>query len=130
MAGATATAERMAAQPRGLELRRLLSDPLGRLGLILVVIVVVGAVGADQIATHDPFKMAIRERLQAPSLAHFLGTDNLGRDTFSRVLYGGRLPPWGSFIAGAPSPAFGPVLGLLPGCAPPRRLHLPLRVFG
>ncbi|MBI1778038.1 MAG: ABC transporter permease [Proteobacteria bacterium] len=117
-------------QPRRwLALRRLLADPLGRLGLILVVVVVAGAVGADLIATHDPFRMAIRDRLQAPSLGHLLGTDNLGRDVFSRVLYGGRIALWVSSIAVSSSLAIGLVLGMLAGYGPRWLDNILLLVF-
>ena len=98
--------------------KRLLSDPLGRLGLILVIVVVVGAIGADQLATHDPFKMVMRDRLQAPSLQHWLGTDNLGRDVFSRVLYGGRVALWVSLVAVYSSLFIGSILGMLAGYGP------------
>src|SRR5256885_3480586 len=113
-----AVAEPATGPRRWVALKRFLSDPLGRLGLILVVIVVVGAIGADQFATHDPFKLAIRDRLLAPSFQHFLGTDNLGRDVFSRVLYGGRVALWVSMIAVYASLTIGLALGMLAGYGP------------
>jgi peptide/nickel transport system permease protein len=119
MTAAAAAADEPGLRPRRwVALKRLLGDPLGRLGLILVLIVVVGAIGADQLASHDPFKMMMRERLQGPSFAHLLGTDNLGRDVFSRVLYGGRVALWVSLIAVYSSLAIGLTLGMLAGYGP------------
>ncbi|WP_309570307.1 ABC transporter permease [Deinococcus sp.] len=79
------------AQPRarGL-LARLLCDPLGRLGLIMTVLILLMAVFAGTLAPVDPFKQDILGRLGGPSARHLLGTDQFGRDTLSRILYGYR----------------------------------------
>jgi peptide/nickel transport system permease protein len=60
-------------------------------GLAIVLGLVVVAVIAPLIAPYDPVEMNLGNRLQAPSGAHWMGTDELGRDIFSRVLYGTRL---------------------------------------
>ena len=70
--------------------KRLLSDPMGLIGLIVVIALVVAVVGADVFATHDPLKLDVRAKFAEPSGEHWLGTDELGRDVFTRVLYGGR----------------------------------------
>jgi peptide/nickel transport system permease protein len=67
-------------------LRRLLQDPLGALGLVLVALIVVMALGADILSPYGPNVTNVKERLQPPSELHWLGTDQLGRDIFSRVL--------------------------------------------
>ena len=72
-------------------LGRALRDPLGALGATLVVLFVLSAALSPWIAPYDPSALDVPARLQGPSLAHPLGTDNLGRDVFSRVLYGGRI---------------------------------------
>ena len=69
-------------------IKRISSDPLGLLGLCLVTLMVVSALGASIFAPYDPVQLNIMERLQGPSAKHLLGTDQLGRDLFSRVLYG------------------------------------------
>ncbi len=97
---------------------RLLSDPLGTLGLVIVVLLVVSALGADFLATHDPFQMAPRQRLQDPSAAHWLGTDQLGRDVYSRVIHGGRIALWVSLVAVSLSLLGGLVLGMIAGYGP------------
>ena len=66
-------------------------NPLGALGLFLIAGVVLMAVFAPQIATHSPTQFNSAERLQSPSSEHLFGTDALGRDIFSRVMYGSRI---------------------------------------
>lgn len=69
---------------------RLTRSPLTVIGLMMVVLVLVAVVFAPFFATHDPNTVDLRARLGAPSLMHFFGTDEVGRDIFSRVLFGGR----------------------------------------
>ena len=57
----------------------------------MVIIWIVLAAFAPLIATHEPLAQAVVDRLQAPNSTYFWGTDELGRDIFSRVLYGGRI---------------------------------------
>ena len=99
-------------------LRRLASDPLGLLGLVLVLSVVFCAVFGPWMAPYSPFKLQIAERFHGPSLAHLFGTDNLGRDVFSRVLAGSRIAlsvGGGSIAIALP---IGLVLGLIAGYGP------------
>jgi peptide/nickel transport system permease protein len=71
--------------------RRLARDPLAMLGVTITAIVVITCIFAPLIATHDPTQINIRAKLQPPSLDHFFGTDETGRDLFSRMVYGARL---------------------------------------
>jgi len=98
--------------------RRLFRDPLGVLGLVLVVLAVLSAVGADWLATHDPLKMSLGARLRPPGPEAWLGTDHLGRDVYSRILYGGRIALWVSLVTVATASAAGLVLGMLAGYGP------------
>ncbi len=98
--------------------RRLLRDPIGAFGLALVVLVVVGALGAGVFAQHDPTTLDVRHRLLPPDWDHLLGTDHLGRDVFSRVLYGGRIALFVSLVSVGFSLAFGCILGMLAGYGP------------
>ena len=100
-------------------LRRLAKQPLGLMGLILVSTVVLSAVFASVIAPYDPIALDILNRLQAPSLEHWLGTDQLGRDTFSRVLYGGQIALQVALSSIALALGFGLLLGLIAGFGPP-----------
>lgn len=99
-------------------LRRLLRDPLGVLGLILVGLVVFSAVGASWLSPYEPNAIDVMARLQAPSLEHLLGTDQLGRDVFSRVLMGGQIALTVAFVCIATSLGLGLALGLLAGYGP------------
>jgi len=65
-------------------------DPLASVGLGLVVTFALIALAAPVLATHDPAVIDAVRRLEGPSRLHFLGTDHLGRDLFSRLLYGSR----------------------------------------
>ena len=71
------------------------------LGLSIVIIMALAAIFAPQITVYDPLEMnlAPEVRLQGPSAEHFLGTDNLGRDVFSRMVYGARVSLSVGFIA-------------------------------
>jgi peptide/nickel transport system permease protein len=96
----------------------LLRAPLGLVGLVLVALVVVSALGADLLATHDPYLMNFRDRLAPPGWDHLLGTDNLGRDVFARVLYGSRIALEISFSAISASLVIGLLLGMIAGYGP------------
>ena len=99
-------------------LRRVMREPLGALGLVLVVFVIVSAVGADVFAPYEPNKIDIRSKLQPPSAEHFLGTDQLGRDIFSRVLVGGQIALKVSLISIGLALMIGLTLGLIAGYGP------------
>ena len=64
--------------------------PGGVFGLIVVGAILLGAALAPQLAPHGPNAIDAANRLAAPSAAHWLGTDQLGRDLFTRVLFGAR----------------------------------------
>lgn len=70
---------------------RLIRSPGGVIGLALVAVLLIAALGAPWLAPFDPTKMAAGRPLTAPGAAHLLGTDELGRDVLSRILYGARL---------------------------------------
>jgi peptide/nickel transport system permease protein len=64
---------------------------LGRWGLVVAAILVICALGASWLAPHDPAAQDLAARLSSPSAAHWMGTDELGRDILSRVLFGARI---------------------------------------
>ena len=71
--------------------KRILRLPLGLYAAFALVLFLAIAVLAPQLlATHDPYALSYPEALQAPSLAHLFGTDESGRDLYSRVVYGSR----------------------------------------
>jgi peptide/nickel transport system permease protein len=97
-------------------LRRL----LGRNGLLFLGAAIVGcmslaAILAPLISTHDPLAPDLEAMLLPPSWAHYFGTDALGRDLFSRMLYGARVSLWVGFISVGISLGIGTSLGLVAG---------------
>lgn len=99
-------------------IKRISSDPLGLMGLCLVVLMVVSALGASIFAPYDPIALNIMDRLQGPSSSHLLGTDQLGRDLFSRVLYGGQVALKVALISIGAALSIGVVLGMIAGFGP------------
>ncbi len=91
--------------------RRFRLPPTGYLGFVIAAVIVVGALLATWIAPFDPTKMAVGPRLAPPSGVHLFGTDEFGRDLFSRVLTGARL----SLGIGASAVSVGMILGGLIG---------------
>ena len=69
---------------------RFLRTGAGAVGLLIVLAAVLAAVFAPWVAPYDPIALNPPERLQGPSPSHLLGTDQYGRDTFSRIVFGGR----------------------------------------
>ncbi len=102
-------------RPRG----RLRFSTMFWLGLFLVVSVSILAVLAPLIAPYDPDVTHLDPKLtqvfQPPSWEHWMGTDSLGRDVFSRMLYGARVSLWGGFVSVGLACCIGVVLGLLAG---------------
>jgi peptide/nickel transport system permease protein len=101
-------------KPRGL-LRRLLANPLSAVGAILVFAAILIAVCAPSIAPFDPVALTPENRLVAPSAVHWFGTDDNGRDIFSRIVFGTRyslLAALGILIMAS---VLGSVIGLAAG---------------
>jgi len=91
--------------------KQLRSNPLAAAGLVLVVAFVLCALLAPWLAPRDPAFIELPARLAAPSSAHWLGTDELGRDILSRLLYGARV----SLLVGGGVVAASLFLGLIFG---------------
>src|SRR5690606_30501695 len=86
-AGGRATPRRRE-NPAGRFFSRLARNPVGLLGFVVAVFVLLAAALGPELTPYDPLRQSIRERFQGPSAAHWLGTDNFGRDTLTRVLHG------------------------------------------
>lgn len=99
-------------------IRRVLRDPLGLLGLVLVVIVLGSAIFADIVAPYDPARIDVLNKLQGPSAAHWLGTDQLGRDTLSRIIHGARVAMGIAVFSIGIGAFVGLILGILAGYGP------------
>ncbi len=98
-----------------LMLRRLVRKGSAQLGGCIVLALLVMAVFAPQIATHDPFGMNMEMRTQPPSGEHLLGTDSMGRDMFSRIVYGSRITLQIGLISVGISTIVGTIVGLMAG---------------
>lgn len=96
-------------------LRRLLKNKLGIVGLIFITAVFLIAVLAPYIAPYDPYQINVYKVLTPPSIEHPLGTDELGRDVLSRVIYGARVSLKVGFIAMGIAILTGTVLGAVAG---------------
>ena len=107
----------------------LARNPLGMFGLLLVVLFFASAIFAPIFATHDPFALDIPNRLSGPTAEHWAGSDQLGRDTYSRVLYGGRVALQVAAIGVSISLIVGLILGMLAGYGPRWLDNLLLLVF-
>ena len=86
-------------------------NPLAAIGMVLVVVFVTFALLAPWIAPEDPAHIDLPTRLQGPSAAHWCGTDELGRDILSRLIYGARI----SMLVGSSVVAASLFLGLIIG---------------
>jgi len=84
-------------------------------GLVMIVVIFLIAGLASVVAPYDPGKTGVSLKLDAPSINHFLGTDQLGRDVFSRMLYGSRVSLSVGFVAVAISIFIGILVGAVAG---------------
>jgi peptide/nickel transport system permease protein len=91
---------------------------MGAMGLVLVSLFVVMAVAAPILAPYDPLALNVRAKLQGISFAHWLGTDQLGRDTLSRLIFGARTALSIALTATGLAGGIGLLLGLIAGYGP------------
>ncbi len=115
---AAAKAEEPRLSERGEKLHLFLRNSQGMFGLILVLLFFASAIFAPLLAPYDPNQLDIPARMSGPTLDHWAGTDQLGRDTFSRVLYGGRVALKIAAIGVSVSLFVGLLLGMLAGYGP------------
>jgi peptide/nickel transport system permease protein len=95
--------------------RRWYRTPSFVAGVSILGLIVVAAAAAPLITTHDPIQQDLLHTLSGPSWSHPLGTDELGRDVWSRIVYGGRTDLRVAFIAVFFSFVLGTIIGLLSG---------------
>ncbi len=117
---AAAPAQPGSAPPRGrspaaLILRQLLRRPLAVAALVTLAVIVVVAASAAWIMPYDPMKMDILNRMKPPSVPHWFGTDEFGRDVLSRIMQGAQLSLLVGLLVVVVAAALGTLLGLLAG---------------
>ncbi|WP_371037529.1 ABC transporter permease [Rhodosalinus sp. FB01] len=112
------TMRESAARERREKLRMFLTSWQGMTGLVLVLVFFASAIFAPWLAPYDPNALNIPARLSSPTAEHWAGTDQLGRDTFSRILYGGRVALKIAAIGVSVSLVVGLILGMMAGFGP------------
>ncbi len=96
-------------------LEKALQNPLSKAGFVIIVLVFLLAMLAPIIAPYDPNDINVKAILLSPSWQHWMGTDGLGRDVLSRMLYGGRISLLVGLVAVGISTAIGILLGAIAG---------------
>ncbi len=95
--------------------RRLKRNKLAMAALVVIVVLVLSCVFANVIAPYSPSEMDAANRLSGCSVKHILGTDSYGRDTFTRILYGGRVSLLVSLLSVIMALVVGGLMGLTAG---------------
>lgn len=95
--------------------KELIKDPMGKVGLIGVVAIIILSLLAPIIAPYDVTEMFTQDKLTGPSTQHFFGTDNFGRDVFSRVIFGAKVSLKVGIIAVGISATLGLIFGVVAG---------------
>jgi len=97
---------------------KLIHDPMGAVGLLIVVSFLLVAIFAGVLAPYDPNKIDILNKLQGPSLQHLVGTDQLGRDTLSRLIHGTQIALLVAVVSIGLAVLMGSILGAIAGYGP------------
>jgi len=97
--------------------RKLVEDRVALIGAVIILLLILTAIFAPILSTHpeDVLEFHPSERLQGPSLQHFFGTDRMGSDVYSRILYGARITITIAVIAIGASVLIGVPIGLVAG---------------
>lgn len=95
--------------------KKTLANPLSKAGFIIIVMVFLLAMLAPVISPYDPDEINVKAILLGPSWQHWMGTDGLGRDVLSRMLFGGRISLLVGLVAVGISTAIGILLGAIAG---------------
>ncbi|MBI2916036.1 MAG: ABC transporter permease [Elusimicrobia bacterium] len=95
--------------------KKLLRHNLALSGLLLILFLMIVAVASPWISSYTPLDQNLEERLQPPSIRHWCGTDDLGRDLYTRLVYGTRISLLVGLVAVAIATSFGTLIGLIAG---------------
>ncbi len=110
-------------------LRKAGSGVTGASGMAIVLLVLLCALLAPWVATHNPESLDVMNRFAAPSLNHWLGTDHLGRDLYSRMVHGASVAMRVALVSIAMALSFGCALGVLAAYLPARSERFVLILF-
>ena len=95
--------------------RLLRNNPTAMAGLVILSVMGLMALCAGWLAPYDPIRLSLVERLQPPGMAHWFGTDEMGRDILSRVMYGARISLRMGFVVVFIAGGLGSVIGAVAG---------------
>ena len=104
-----------AAQQLGADIQRFFRNRLFFLGTVILVPILVAALGAPLLTSYDPEELDTKNSLQSMSLTHPFGTDEMGRDVLSRVIYGARVSLRVGFLCALFTTGLGVVFGVFTG---------------
>ena len=110
-------------------LRKVCGTPTGAVGLVIVLLVLGCAIFAPWVATHNPDALDVMNRFSRPTAAHWLGTDHLGRDLFSRMVHGASIAMQIAMASISIALTLGTGLGILAAYLPARSERFVLIVF-
>ncbi len=112
-----------------LTLRLLSKNSTAMAGLVILIIMGVMALSAHWLAPYDPIRISLSERLQPPGPSHWFGTDEMGRDILSRIMYGARISLRIGFVVIFIAGGLGSVIGSVAGYYGGRIDNLIMRVM-
>lgn len=91
------------------------AKPLGTISVVLLVLLILTAIFRSFLAPYDPLELLMGEELMAPGRQHWMGTDHLGRDILSRIIYGAWISLYVGTVAVALQTVIGTLIGLISG---------------
>jgi len=109
--------------------RKLLRHKIGMTGLVIILIIIICAAAAPLLAPYDPAEIDYENMTTAPSWAHPLGTDEIGRDILSRLIYGAQVSLKVVFVSIIISLVIGGTIGLISGYAGGRTDNIIMRIM-
>ena len=110
-------------------IKRLRKNNMAMVGLVIICILILTAIFADVIAPYSYSEQDLENSFQSPSVKHLFGTDEIGRDIFSRIVYGSRISLQVGFIAVSISVIIGGILGSIAGYYGGRTDNMIMRVM-
>lgn len=96
-------------------IRAFMRNRIALVGMAIVVGMIIAAIAPAQISTHDPNAIDAASRLAGPSADHWMGTDEFGRDIYSRLVYGARISLLIAFVAQSVAISIGATVGMISG---------------
>lgn len=109
------SSSRIEALRRGRFLRSLRASPFGVLGVLMLLIVATAAAVPEVLTHYDPIKLLLQDKFLSPSAAHWFGTDDVGRDVYTRVIYGARVTLLSTLMVLILAAGVGTVVGAIAG---------------